>query len=226
MVVRILVVEDEERLAENLRVGLQADGYTIDTAGDGRIGLVLAQRYPYRGVILDLMLPRLNGYQVCAELRRGGNTLPILVLTAKDGEYDEAEALDTGADDYLTKPFSYVVLRARIRALLRRGGVTRSSTLTAGDLHLELATRRCRRGGAEIRLTTKEFAVLECLVRAPGAVVSKSDILDEVWDHAYDGDVNIVEVFVSGLRRKLDAPFDRHSIQTVRGAGYRLVAGE
>jgi DNA-binding response OmpR family regulator len=216
---RILVVEDEGRLAENLRDGLQAAGYTVDTAADGVTGLRLARGSRYDAMILDLLLPRLNGYQVCAHLRRDRSRLPILMLTAKDGEYDEAEALDTGADDYLTKPFSYVVLLARLRALLRRGGA-RESTLTVGDLHLDVATRRCLRRGTEIRLTTKEFAVLECLARQPGRVVAKSEILDEVWDRGCDGDVNIVEVYIGGLRRKLDGGCD---IETVRGAGYRMV---
>ncbi|GIJ70860.1 response regulator transcription factor [Virgisporangium ochraceum] len=222
---RILVVEDEPRLVANLRDGLRDDGYTVDTATDGRTGLMLAREGRHRAMILDLMLPRLNGYQVCAQLRREGSTLPILMLTAKDGEYDEAEALDTGADDYLTKPFSYVVLLARLRALLRRGGADRSSTVTVGDLHLEPATRRCRRGGVEIRLTSREFAVLECLARRPGRVVAKSEILDEVWDRGEDGDVNLVEVYVRGLRRKLDPPSGPRCIETVRGAGYRMVTG-
>jgi DNA-binding response OmpR family regulator len=217
---RILVVEDEPRLAANLRDGLQAEGYAVHTAADGVAGLRLAREFRYDAMVLDLLLPRLNGYQVCAHLRRGGNELPILMLTAKDGEYDEAEALDTGADDYLTKPFSYVVLLARLRALLRRGGASRPSTLTVGELHLDVATRRCRRHGTEIRLTTKEFAVLECLARQPGRVVAKSEILDEVWERGCDGDVNIVEVYVGGLRRKLDGGC---GIETVRGVGYRMV---
>jgi DNA-binding response OmpR family regulator len=221
---RILVVEDEARLAENLREGLEADGYTVHPAGDGMTGLALARRFPYDAMVLDLLLPRLNGYQVCARLRRDGSTVPILMLTAKDGEYDEAEALDTGADDYLTKPFSYVVLLARLRALLRRGGAARASTVTVGDLHLDVTTKRCRLRGAEIPLTSKEFAVLECLARQPGRVVAKSEILDEVWERGYDGDANIVEVYIGGLRRKLDATGSpgRRSIETVRGAGYRM----
>ncbi|GAA0930608.1 response regulator transcription factor [Virgisporangium aurantiacum] len=221
---RILVVEDEARLAENLRDGLEADGYTVHTAGDGMTGLLLARRFPYDAMVLDLLLPRLNGYQVCARLRRDGSTVPILMLTAKDGEYDEAEALDTGADDYLTKPFSYVVLLARLRALLRRGGAARASTVTVGDLHLDVTTKRCRLRGTEIPLTSKEFAVLECLARQPGRVVAKSEILDEVWERGDDGDVNIVEVYIGGLRRKLDVTGSpgRRSIETVRGAGYRM----
>ncbi|MFG1998353.1 response regulator transcription factor [Spirillospora sp. NPDC048911] len=223
---RLLLIEDEERFAATLSHGLRADGYAVDVAHDGRHGLDLARTHPYAAVILDIMLPGLNGYAVCAELRRGGSTVPILMLTAKNGEYDEAEALDTGADDYIAKPFSYVVLVARLRALLRRGGATRPSTLTVGDLWLDPAARKCRRGAADVTLTAKQFAVLECLARRPNEVVSKTEILDEVWDQQFDGDVNIVEVYVRALRRKLDLPFGRASIQTVRGAGYRLVADD
>ncbi|MFI0453964.1 response regulator transcription factor [Actinomadura sp. 6N118] len=221
---RLLLIEDEERFAATLSHGLRADGYAVDVAHDGRHGLDLARTHPYAAVILDIMLPGLNGYAVCAELRRGGSTVPILMLTAKNGEYDEAEALDTGADDYISKPFSYVVLIARLRALLRRGGATRPVTLTVGDLWLDPAARRCRRGATDVTLTAKQFAVLECLARRPNEVVAKTEILDEVWDQQFDGDVNIVEVYVRALRRKLDLPFGRASIQTVRGAGYRLVA--
>jgi DNA-binding response OmpR family regulator len=218
---RLLLVEDDERLATTLTQGLRAEGYAVDVAYDGREGLSLAVTYPYTAVILDIMLPGLNGFAVCARLRRGGSTVPILMLTAKNGEYDEAEALDTGADDYISKPFSYVVLVARLRALLRRGGAVRPSILTAGDLRLDPAARRCRHGTTEVRLTAKEFAVLECLARRPDEVVAKIDIIDEVWDQAFDGDVNIVEVYIRTLRRKL--PSEPPTIQTVRGAGYRLV---
>jgi DNA-binding response OmpR family regulator len=224
--VRVLVVEDEPELAASLARGLMAQGYAVDLAGDGREGLALASAHPYHAVILDLMLPGLNGYRVCAELRRAGVTTPILVLTAKDGEYDEAEALDTGADDYLAKPFSYLVLVARLRALGRRGGPTRPTVLRIGDLTIDQAQRRCRRGRVPVPLTAKQFAVLACLGRRAGEVVPKTDILDEVWDMTYDGDVNLVEVYVRALRRKIDVPFGRHSIETVRGAGYRLVADD
>ncbi|MCO6010404.1 response regulator transcription factor [Actinoallomurus purpureus] len=217
---RLLLVEDDERLTTTLTHGLRAEGYAVDVAHDGREGLSLALTHPYTAVVLDIMLPGLNGFAVCERLRRSGSTVPILMLTAKNGEYDEAEALDTGADDYICKPFSYVVLIARLRALLRRGGATRPSVLTAGDLRLDLAARRCRHGATEIRLTAKEFAVLECLARRPDEVVAKIDIIDEVWDQAFDGDVNIVEVYVRTLRRKL--PSGSATIQTVRGAGYRL----
>lgn len=218
---RLLLVEDNERLTTTLAHGLRAEGYAVDVSHDGREGLGLALTHSYAVVVLDIMLPGLNGFAVCERLRRSGSTVPILMLTAKNGEYDEAEALDTGADDYICKPFSYVVLIARLRALLRRGGATRPSVLTAGDLRLDLAARRCRHGVTEIRLTAKEFAVLECLARRPDEVVTKIDIIDEVWDHAFDGDVNIVEVYVRTLRRKL--PSGPAAIQTVRGAGYRLV---
>lgn len=197
----------------------------MDVVHGGLEGLHQATEHPYDLIVLDIMLPGMNGYRVCHALRAAGDDTPILMLTAKDGEYDEAEGLDTGADDYLTKPFSYVVLVARIRALLRRrntGGAT--APLTVGDLSVDPSTRRVTRGGHEVELTTKEFAVLECLAARSGQVVSKTEILEHVWDFAYDGDPNIVEVYVSALRRKIDAPFGRKSIQTVRGAGYRLVA--
>jgi DNA-binding response OmpR family regulator len=221
--VRILVVDDEHELVESLRHGLCAEGYVVDVAYDGREGLRLATAHPYRAVILDIMLPGLNGYRLCAELRRRDVAVPVLMLTAKDGEYDEAEALDTGADDYLAKPFSYVVLLARLRALIRRGGSIRPMVITVGDLAIDQAERRCRRGRVEVPLTAKQFAVLACLARRSGEVVTKSEIIDEVWDMAYDGDVNIVEVYVRALRQRLDVPFGQHSIETIRGAGYRLV---
>ena len=220
---RLLIVEDERELAESLRRGLTAEGYTVDVAHDGNTGLELAASEGYQAVILDLMLPRLNGYQVCARLRERGVNTPVLVLTAKDGEYDEAEALDTGADDYLTKPFSYVVLLARVRALLRRGGERRPALLKVGDLVVDQARRVCSRGSTPITLTAKQFSVLACLARRANTVVSKAEILDEVWDAAYDGDLNIVEVYIRALRRSIDVPFGLLSIETIRGAGYRLV---
>ncbi|MFE5208457.1 response regulator [Streptomyces sp. NPDC056600] len=219
---RLLIVEDERRLAAALRRGLAAEGFAVDVAHDGVEGLHLAQEHPYDLIVLDIMLPGMNGYRVCSALRASGDERPILMLTAKDGEYDEAEGLDTGADDYLTKPFSYVVLLARIRALLRRrtrGGVP---VLRIGDLEVDPGAQRVRRGEQEIALTAREFAVLEQLALRAGEVVSKSEILEHVWDFAYDGDPNIVEVYVSTLRRKIDAPFGVRSIITVRGAGYRL----
>lgn len=217
---RLLIVEDERRLARSLAQGLTAEGYAVDVVHDGLEGLHLAGEGTYDLVILDIMLPGMNGYRVCAALRAAGHDVPILMLTAKDGEYDEAEGLDTGADDYLTKPFSYVVLVARVKALLRRGrqGAGASSVLVLGDLRVDTAARRVFLGADEVPLTTREFSVLETLVTRPGEVVSKSRILEHVWDFAYDGDPNIVEVYVSALRRKLRPEL----IRTVRGAGYRL----
>ncbi|MER5768824.1 response regulator transcription factor [Streptomyces sp. NPDC001985] len=218
---RLLIVEDEKRLAISLARGLTAEGYAVDVVHDGLEGLHRASEGSYDLLILDIMLPGMNGYRVCAALRAAGDEVPILMLTAKDGEYDEAEGLDTGADDYLTKPFSYVVLVARVKALLRRRGRSGGSpVLTVGDLRVETSARRVFRGEDEVALTAKEFAVLEQLAVRAGDVVSKAQILEHVWDFAYDGDPNIIEVYISALRRKLGAP----RIQTVRGAGYRLVA--
>ncbi|MET7306193.1 response regulator transcription factor [Streptomyces sp. NPDC005571] len=218
---RLLIVEDEKRLATSLVRGLTAEGFAVDVVHDGLEGLHRAGEGAYDLVVLDIMLPGMNGYRVCAALRAAGHEVPILMLTAKDGEYDEAEGLDTGADDYLTKPFSYVVLVARIRALLRRrGGGSASPVLTVGALRMDTAARRVHLGEDEVALTAKEFAVLEQLALRAGRVVSKADILEHVWDFAYDGDPNIVEVYVSALRRKLSAA----AIRTVRGAGYRLEA--
>ncbi|MFD7081440.1 response regulator transcription factor [Streptomyces sp. NPDC002181] len=224
---RILVVEDEEGLAESLRRGLSADGHWVDLAHDGHRGLDLARTGPYDAVLLDLMLPGLSGYEICARLRADGDPTPVLMLTAKDGEYDEAEGLDCGADDYLTKPFSFVVLSARLRALARRaaaGTAGPRSTLQAGDLVLDPAGRRCRRGPHDIELTARELGVLACLMEQPGRAVAKQDILDQVWDAPHAIDPNIVEVYVSSLRKKIDAPFGRRSILTVHGTGYRMAA--
>jgi DNA-binding response OmpR family regulator len=220
--VRVLVVEDEVRLAEALQVGLQAEGFTADVAHDGEQGLHLAVERAYDAVVLDVMLPKLNGYRVCQRLRAAGNWVPVLMLSAKDGEYDQAEGLDVGADDYMVKPFSYVVLLARLRALIRRGAPARPAVLLAGDLGLDPAKHEVRRGGQPIELTPREFALLEYLMRRRDEVVGKQDILEHVWDAHYDGDPNVVEVYVGYLRRKVDAPFGRHSLQTIRGAGYRL----
>ncbi|MGX2994463.1 response regulator transcription factor [Streptomyces sp. JNUCC 64] len=219
---RLLIVEDEKRLALSLARGLTAEGYAVDVVHDGLEGLHRAGEGDYDLVILDIMLPGMNGYRVCAALRAAGHEVPILMLTAKDGEYDEAEGLDTGADDYLTKPFSYVVLVARVKALLRRRGRAGGSPVhVLGDLVVDTAAHQVRRGKDEVPLTAKEFAVLEQLLLRSGEVVSKSEILEHVWDFAYEGDPNIVEVYVSALRRKLGASL----IRTVRGAGYRLEAG-
>ncbi len=219
---RVLVVEDEVGLAEGLRRGLEAEGFATDVAHTGTDGLWMAREHPYDAIVLDIMLPGLNGYKVCAALRAEGVWTPILMLTAKDGEWDEAEALDTGADDYVTKPFSYVALVARLRALIRRGGSERPAVLDAGDLRFDPATRQAFRGGTEVVLTSREAALLEFLLRRAGDVVSKIDIIDHVWEGGFDGSLNIVEVYVRHLRNKLDRPFGRKAIQTVRGAGYRL----
>ncbi|KAK1179018.1 response regulator transcription factor [Streptomyces sp. NBS 14/10] len=219
---RILVVEDDARLRELLKEGLEQEGFTVETAGDGRGGLGLALSTGYAAIVLDVMLPGLSGYQVCSRLREAGVWTPILMLTAKDGEYDEADGLDVGADDYLTKPFSFVVLIARIRALVRRGGLDRPEVLELGDLRLEPAALACSRGKDSVTLTAKEFAVLECLARRAGQVVSKTEIVHTVWDTAYEGGANLVEVYIRALRRKIDVPYGRQAIRTIRGAGYLL----
>jgi DNA-binding response OmpR family regulator len=219
---RLLVVDDEPRLAEGLRRGLEAEGFAVDVAHTGTDGLWLAREQQYAAILLDIMLPGMNGYVVCRTLRDEENWTPVLMLTAKDGEWDQVEGLDTGADDYLTKPFSFAVLLARLRALIRRGAGARPATLTVGDLTLDPASREVRRGETPVELTTREFAVLEFLMRRAGEVVSKGEILDGVWDFAFDGDSNIVEVYVGHLRAKIDRPFGRDSIRTIRGAGYRI----
>lgn len=218
------MVEDEQRLADLLREGLAREGFAVDLADNGREGLWLATENPYDVIVLDVMLPHLNGYTVCARLRAAQVWTPILMLTAKDGVRDEAQALDTGADDFLSKPFSYVVLLARLRALLRRGLRERPAVITVGDLKVDPAGLRCSRGDTAITLTPKEFAILHTLARRAGEVITKSELLTQAWDFAYDGDSNIVEVYVSALRRKIDKPFGRTTLLTVRGAGYRLEA--
>jgi len=220
--VRILVVEDETTMAESLRSGLEAEGFAVDVAGDGEEGLWYASEVDYDAIVLDLMLPKVNGFKVCAQLRERDDWTPILMLTAKDGPLDEAEGLDTGADDYLTKPFSLVVLLARLRALLRRPSRERPVELSSGDLTLDPATHVVRRGDAEIELTPREFAILRYLLSRKGEAVSKTELLEHVWDFDFDGGPNIVEVYVGSLRKKIDAPFDRTSLTTVRGAGYML----
>jgi DNA-binding response OmpR family regulator len=222
---RILAVEDQRRLAAAIKRGLEAEGFAVDVAFDGEEGLWLAREQPYDAIILDILLPKLNGFKVCAALRDEGNWTPILMLSAKSGEWDEAEALDTGADDFLSKPFSYVVLVAHLRALLRRGARARPSVLQAGDLTLDPAAHLCKRGDQQLSLSPREFSMLEFLMRRAGQVVPKSEILGHVWDFDFDGDDNIVEVYVRYLRRKIDLPFGRQSIETVRGAGYRLAVG-
>jgi DNA-binding response OmpR family regulator len=216
--VRLLVVEDEQRLARALQRGLAAEGFVVDVAHDGPRGLELARHGEYDAMILDVMLPGLSGYRVVRALRAEQQWLPVLMLSAKDGEYDQADGLDCGADDYLTKPFSYVVLLARLRALLRRGAPERPSVLQVGELTLDPARRRVAHAGEEITLTAREYALLEYLMRRPGEVVSKTELLDHVWDASIDTAPNAVEVYVGYLRRKLG----RDWLETVRGAGYRL----
>jgi DNA-binding response OmpR family regulator len=220
--VRILLVEDDKILARAIKRGLEGEGFAVDIALTGDDGLWRAGEDVYDAMILDIMLPGINGYRLCERLRAAGNWTPILMLTAKDGELDEAEALDTGADDFLAKPFSYVVLVARLRALLRRGGRERPAILTAGDLRLDPASHRVWRGDTPIHLTPRQFSLLEFLLRRPGEVLSKTEILDHVWDFAFDGDPNIVEVYVGQLRKVIDQPFGRHTLRTVRLVGYCL----
>ena len=222
---KILVVEDDRGIAATVKRGLDAEGFTVDVCFDGLEGLWRATEYHYDVIVLDLMLPERNGFEISRELRAQGNWTPILVLTAKDGEYDQTEALDSGADDYLAKPFSFPVLVSRLRALLRRtaGGIP--APLAVGDLRVDPARHRCWRGSAEIMLTAREFAVLEFLIRRAGTVVSKSEILDGVWDYDFEGDHNVVEVYIRRLRLKIDQPYGARDIQTVRGVGYRLADG-
>ncbi|MFD3581513.1 response regulator transcription factor [Streptomyces sp. NPDC058683] len=219
---RVLVMDDDTRLVELLQQGLRAEGFAVDAASDGLDGLAKAAADTYDVIILDVMMPGLNGYKVCAHLRSIGDNTPILMLTAKDGEYDEAEGLETGADDYLTKPFSFVVLTARLHALIRRARPERQIVQHLGDLEIDTGARRCRRAGTDIALTPREFDVLALLAATPDIAISKAAILDRVWDSAYEGGPNIVEVYVSALRRKIDRPFGRVSIETVPGGAYLL----
>ncbi len=220
---RVLVVEDERRLAAAVKRGLEGSGFAVDVAYDGISGLHAAREGGYDGVVLDIMLPGMSGYKVCEQLRAEENWVPVLFLSAKDGEYDQADGLDLGADDYLTKPFSYVVLAARLRALLRRGAAPRPAVLRAGDLSLDPASRTVRRAATGVELTAREFSLLEYLMRHRGAVVSKAELLAHVWDDPDEiADLNVVEVYVGYLRRKIDVPFGRKSVQTLRGAGYLL----
>ena len=219
---KVLLIEDDKKIASTVKRGLEGEGFSVEVALDGPNGLWLATEGTYDVIVLDIMLPGRNGYLVCSDLREAGDWTPILMLTAKDGEYDEAEALDTGADDYLTKPFSFVVLVARIRALLRRSSGRRSPPVEAGDLSIDPAARRVWRGDIEIDLTSRQFDVLEFLMRRSGQVLSKLEILDGVWEYGFEGDPNIVEVYIRRLRTRIDEPFGRRAIETVRGAGYRL----
>ena len=221
---RVLVVEDEVKLAAYVKRGLEREGYAVDVAADGEQGLWLGSNEPYDVIILDIMLPKMNGYVVCRELREAGVWTPVLMLTAKTGEYDEAEALDTGADDFLSKPFSFVVLLARLRALSRRATGERPAVIEVGDLRLDPAQHRFFVGDEEVSLTPTEFCLLEQFMRNPGDVLAKSRFLESCWDWAFEGDPNIVEVYVRHLRKKIDIPYGRAQLETVRGAGYRLVA--
>jgi two-component system, OmpR family, response regulator len=218
---RVLVVEDQVRLARALRRGLEAEGFVVDLAGDGASGLEAARHGKHDVLVLDVMLPRMSGYHIVQTLRAEGNWVPILMLSAKDGEYDQADGLDAGADDYLTKPFSYVVLLARLRALVRRGAVERPAVLTVGDLTFDPASREITLAGEPVVMTHRELSLLEYFIRRPGQVVSKTDLLDHVWDAADGADPNVVEVYVGYLRRKIG----REKLETVRGSGYRLVRG-
>ncbi|RLV47740.1 DNA-binding response regulator [Nocardioides mangrovicus] len=219
---RVLVVEDETRLAASLRAGLEAEGFAVDVAPDGGEALWYARENAYDVILLDLMLPVLNGYDVCRRLRDDQDWTPILMLTAKDGDVDQVTALDTGADDYVTKPFSFQVLLARIRSLVRRGVSERPTALEVGDLRLDPASKAVTRAGTEVRLTARELSLLEFLMRRAGDVVTKQQILGNVWDFDFEGDPNIVEVYVARLRNKVDRPFGRADIETLRGSGYRL----
>jgi DNA-binding response OmpR family regulator len=219
---KVLLVEDEKRFAETLKEALARKGFTVDVVGDGPSGVWAATEFTYDVIVLDIMLPKLNGYDVLKTLRHRKNWTPVVMLTAKDGVYDQTDALDLGADDYLTKPFSLAVLVARLRALVRRGAPERPAVLTVGTLALDPASRAVRRGDAPISLTAREYGLLHYLMRQAGHVVSKAQILENVWDTGYTGGDNVVEVYIGYLRKKLDAPFDVKTVRTVRGLGYRL----
>jgi two-component system OmpR family response regulator len=220
--VRVLVVEDEARMATLLGRGLREEGYAVDVAGDGTNGLWLATENDYDAVVLDVMLPDLDGFEVCRRARAAGRWAPVLLLTARDAVEDRVRGLDAGADDYLTKPFSFAELAARVRALVRRGTGVRPATLEVGDLRLDPATHKAWRGETEVALSPKEMALLELLMRHPDEVVTRTQILDHVWDFAYDGLSNVVDQYIAYLRKKVDRPFGRDDIETVRGVGYRL----
>lgn len=222
---RILVVEDEPLIADAIKIGLEAEGFTVETTDRGDEGLFLAQTNSYEAIILDIMLPGLNGYKVCQQLRDEGNSTPILMLTAKDGSYDEAEGINTGADDYVTKPFTWVVLLARLRAMIRRGsgGAATASELRADGLVLNPSTHNVSRNGVAIDLTPREFSLLQYLLHRKGEVVTKRELLDHVWGEPDADDPNVTQVYIGYLRRKVDEPFGAKSIETIRGVGYRLI---
>jgi two-component system OmpR family response regulator len=217
---RVLLVEDDERLSSSLERGLRGEGYAVDVAASGDEAIRQGAVYDYDVVILDVMLPGLDGVAVCRTLRDAGRWCPVLMLTARDGVADRIRGLDAGADDYLIKPFDFGELVARVRALLRRGTPQRPAVLIAGDLRVDPATRSVTRAGRRIDLSAREFAVLEFLARRAGQVVSRGELLEHVWDRNYEGSTNIIDVYVGYLRRKLENPFGRPLIQTVRGAGY------
>jgi two-component system OmpR family response regulator len=219
---RVLVVEDDVKMAGLLRRGLEEEGYAVDIAQNGSEAVWAGTENPYDAIVLDVMLPDLDGFSVCRQLREAGRWAPILMLTARDSVPDRVAGLDAGADDYLTKPFAFTEFLARLRALLRRGAGERPAILRLGDLTLDPATRLVRRGSDLVDLTAKEFALLEFFLRHPDEVLTRSRIIEHVWDFAYDGDSNVVDVYVRYLREKVDRPFGRHTIETVRGAGYRL----
>jgi two-component system OmpR family response regulator len=219
---RVLVVEDEPKMAGLLQRGLVEEGYAVDLAANGADAIWAATENPYDAILLDVMLPDVDGFEVCRRLRANDRWAPVLMLTARDRVPDTVSGLDAGADDYLTKPFSFSELFARVRALLRRGAGERPSVLRSADLELDPATRRVRRGGTSVELTAKEFALLEYLMRHVGEVLTRSQLIEHVWDFGYDGDSNVVDVYVRYLRQKIDRPFGRDTIQTVRGSGYRL----
>jgi len=219
---RLLVVEDEARMARLIKRGLEEDGHAVDVAGDGPEGLWMATENSYAAIILDVMLPGFDGFELCRRLRAAGLWAPLLMLTARDAVGDRVRGLDAGADDYLVKPFSLLELSARLRALARRDDRARPTVLTVGALRLDPATKQAWRDNAELQLSPKEFSLLELFLRHPGSVLTRSQILDAVWDFAYDGGSNVVDQYVAYLRRKVDLPFGRHDIETVRGMGYRL----
>jgi two-component system, OmpR family, response regulator len=222
---KVLLVEDEPRLASTLATGLRAEGFVVVTASNGDDGLWHATEDEFDVVVLDIMLPGLSGYEVLRRMRDQDVWTPVIMLTAKDGEYDQTDAFDLGADDYLTKPFSFIVLVARLRALVRRGAPQRPSVLTAGNLSLDPSRRVVQRGDTPIALTPREYGLLEYLMRNRDTVVTKTDILHNVWDAHYDGPDNVVEVYVGYVRRKIDIPFGTNTIETIRGVGYRLESG-
>jgi two-component system OmpR family response regulator len=220
--VRVLVVEDEVRMGGLLRRALKEEGHAVDVAIDGPQGLWLATENEYGAIVLDVMLPGMDGFQLCRRLRESGGWAPVLMLTARDGVTDRVRGLDAGADDYLVKPFSLLELAARLRALARRDGRTRPPVLAEGDLRLDPASKQAWRAGTELHLSPKEFCLLEFFLRHPGRVLTRSQIIEAVWDFAYDGGSNVVDQYVNYLRRKVDAPFGRRDLETVRGMGYRL----